>query len=255
MSNPDNQTTDRNIHSFFVMKWSIFLRGDGAFRQIEMPNLSSIEPTYILTHAPGLYHETMPVEVALLLPSNAGASAFIDGLIQVQNRQSFSAIGLFLADPFLSVEREAKRLRALGVSWVANIPAVDQYGADFTHDLSDVGLDQSLELENLRRFKEEGFSIMAASCGTRGGEACAAINPDIAFSLPNIGEFAAGFPSPRQRRTSAEAVRAGLIESRWEGPILAFGERGEGQHESQWPSFIDGLIASPELCYIDAVDR
>lgn len=227
------------------MKWDIFFREKPNFEGGLKEALLSDFPTSIWTQAPGLTQPDMPPEVALLLPSGTGASGFIDLLTKPSIEPTVEALGLFLADPFLSVEREAPRLRSLGIKWIASIPTVDQYGIEFTRELKDVGLDRQLELENLRRFKAEGFSILASTCSVEGAPMVASIDPHLALALPIISDFAAGFPSPWQRWTAAQAVQEGMMAEGWRGPLLAFGNLGEVSHESQWPSAAQGLVCRP----------
>src|SRR3546814_9713912 len=105
-------------------------------------------------------HESLPPEVALLLPTTAGADGLsaalatmpATGLATGLERFADRALGLFLADPFLNIAGQVSRLRRAGVTSVANLPTVEQQDVDFAQQLADVGLrseEHTSELQSL----------------------------------------------------------------------------------------------------------
>src|SRR3546814_3707900 len=124
-------------------------------------------------------HESLPPEVALLLPTTAGADGLsaalatmpATGLATGLERFADRALGLFLADPFLNIAGQVSRLRRAGVTSVANLPTVEQQDVDFAQQLADVGLDFTREVDHLGRFRRAGFNVIAAVAGTEIGRA------------------------------------------------------------------------------------
>ena len=203
-------------------------------------------PRAIVTAAPALRHENMPDEVGLLLPTSDGPKAMIDAVAAGGIGCGDAMLGLFLASPFLNVALEAPRLAQAGVGWIVNLPSVEQQDEDFAQQLADVGLDRDLELERLSRFRAEGFGIAVIVAGGPGATAAAACDPAAMIVLPRIADFAAGFPSLRQRGAAAQAVAEAARAAGWSGLLLGLGEVGEAGHEGLWPERLDGLVCRPQ---------
>ena len=234
-----------------VMHWPVVLRAATAR---DRPC-----PSAFLTLAPGFRHEALPDEVGLFLPTNAGPQRLIDGV--AEGRISAEgpgpadgpvpadglALGLFLASPFLNVSRAAAQLRRAGVSWVANIPGVEQQDPEFTQQLADVGLDRGRELDCLRQFRAEGLRAAVVVADAAGAAEALSADPEALLVLPRIADFAAGFPSLRQRGAAAQAVASAVREAGWSGLVLGLGDHREAEHERLWPDAVDGLICRPHL--------
>lgn len=220
------------------LSWDITLRGDSG-------NRSLVLPPAILTARPRFSETGLPDEVALLLPNNNGASGLISEVLAAPSQMENRALGLFLADPFFNVGTEAERLRGSGIAWIANLPSVEQQDHDFVQLLGDVGLDRSLEIERLAKLKADGFRVLVVVAGAEAAVAAAAIEPDALFVLPRVADFAAGFPSFRQRGAAAREVREALQTSGWQGPLLGLAAETEVAHVTLWPEVLDGIVCRP----------
>lgn len=212
-------------------------------------------PKGIVTVPASFSDGDMPPEIALLLPTNDGPSAFINHITRAQRWDATTAVGLFMSDPFLSAEREARQLREFGVAWIANLPTIEQQDQEFTQQLADVGLDHIREIEMISAFKSAGFKIAVVASNAEGAAAAARIAPDAVIVLPRVSDFAAGFPSPRQRSAIAQSVRDVLIESGWSGPVIGYGDAREAAHDSQWPDAVDGMLCRPMTRPLDDLSR
>lgn len=204
-------------------------------------------PCSIVTYAPSIPDEDMPPEVSLLLPTRPGPQSLIDTFVDDQAFNSEIAIGLFMSDPFLAIEREARRLSSADIAWVCNLPTVEQHDEEFTQQLADVGLDRSREYAALGGFKSAGLKIAVAISSEAGAREAIALNPDALIVIPRISDFAAGFPSPRQRGAAAQLVRDAIAETSWNGPLLGYGDDRETEHTSQWPETVDGMLFRPTM--------
>ena len=219
------------------LNWRIVLRK-------ESPYTEGL-PAALRCLAPPFRHSGLPEEVGLLLPNRDGLSAQLDALDSGTPKDGLadSALGLFLADPFIHLARVVPRLARGGVSWVANLPSVEQQDSEFSQQLSDVGLDGGLEVKRLEELKGAGFRVLAVVADADSARAAAAIGPEALIVLPRVGDFAAGFPSFRQRGAAAAAVR----ETGWRGPLLGLAEIGESAHETLWPEALDGVVCRPAV--------
>jgi len=213
-------------------------------RHARAPTEATLPPG-ILTHVPQLRHESLPDEVPLLLPNRDGARALIQCVSQ--GMYTGHGLGLFLADPFLSAARVSGDLHRIGITWITNLPTVEQQDVDFSAQLADVGLDRSREFTQLAAFKTAEFRIAACIADADGARDAVAISPDALIVLPRIADFAAGFPSFRQRGAAADAIAEIAHAQGWRGPILGLGEQREAESESLWPAILDGLICRPSL--------
>ncbi len=187
----------------------------------------------------------MPNEVALLLPNDHGASDLISKVLTMPSYIQARALGLFLADPFFNAGTEAARMRDTGIEWVTNLPSVEQQDQEFVQLLGDVGLDRNMEINRLAELAAAGLQVMAVVSGPEAVDVATKINPDAFFVIPKVADFAAGFPSLRQRGAAAREVREAVGEAGWEGPILGLAAESEVAHETLWPDVLDGVVCRP----------
>lgn len=220
-----------------IASWSIRLKPHA-------PQKLSV-PDRILTYAPSIPDEDMPQEVSILLPTHPGPQSLIDQISNGQACDSSTAFGLFMSDPFLALEREARRINAMGVGWVCNLPTVEQHDEEFTQQLSDVGLDRTKEYEALSEFKSAGLRIAVVVSNAPAALEAISLSPDALMVLPRVSDFAAGFPSPRQRGAAAQLVQDAINDTSWRGPLLGYGDDREVDHPSQWPECVDGMLFRP----------
>jgi len=203
-------------------------------------------PPAILTAGSPFRHEGLPAEVGLLLPNTAGAAGLLAAVTEAPGRLAGQALGLFLADPFLHVPGEVAGLRAAGVACVANLPSVEQQDPEFAQQLGDVGLDFAREVDRLGQFRRAGFQVIAVVAGPAAAAAVCPLDPLAVVVLPRVADFAAGFPSFRQRGATAREVAAALAAGGWEGPLLGLATASEAAHETLWPDALDGVLCRPE---------
>lgn len=220
------------------MEWQLVLR-----RAAQEP--ARPLPRSIVTAGPGFRQDGWPDEVGLLLPNGDGARGLLDGLPERPEALSGRALGLFLADPFLHLPLELARLRAAGVEWLANLPSVGQLDAEFLQQLGDVGLDLALEHERLALLAREGFGIVAVAAGAEAAGRSVALDPCAMVVLPRVADFAAGFPSFRQRGAAVREVAEAARSRGWRGPVLGLAAESEVAHETLWPDVLDGVVTRP----------
>ncbi len=220
------------------MTWRIVLR---AGMEAQMVGL----PAAALTLAPRFRHESMPDEVSLLLPTNEGPQSLIAAVVKSPSLYKNTILGLFLGSPFLNVDLEGAKLAQAGVRWISNLPSVDQQDEEFLQQLSDVGLDRQRELSSLSQLSAQGFSIATVVADAAGAIAAAAIAPQAIIVLPRVADFAAGFPSLRQRGAAAQSVAEATRAAGWNGPLLGLAEASEAEHERLWPAPLAGVICRP----------
>ena len=232
----------RQMRVFPCLVWEIVLRaGDGRYF-----------PKSILTAGPGFQHENMPMEVALLLPTNDGPTPLVDLVVADHQPCAEIILGLFLADPFLNLPRECARLGTAGLRWIANLPSVEQQDEEFSRQLTDVGLDRYRELDALAAFRDHGFKLAVVVSDVGAASAALSLSPEAMIIMPRVGDFAAGFPSLRQRRAAAQTISSVLRDADWQGMLLGLGNADEIRHEGQWPENLHGLLCRPQLAQIDA---
>lgn len=220
------------------MSWDITLRKESRWESFALPPA-------ILTSGPGFPETGMPNEVALLLPNQNGASSLISAVLTMPSYLQTRALGLFLADPFFNARTEAARMRDTGIKWIANLPSVEQQDQEFVQLLGDVGLDRNMEIERLKELAATGFHILAVVAGPEAAEAAAKINPAAVFVIPRVIDFAAGFPSFRQRGAAAKDVHEAVTSAGWTGPLLGLAAESEIAHETLWPDVLDGVVCRP----------
>ncbi|MDZ7839895.1 MAG: hypothetical protein U5R46_03610 [Gammaproteobacteria bacterium] len=204
-------------------------------------------PAGILTAGARFHHESMPQEVAMLLPTSHGPARLIDEVVENPWGCEGVMLGLFLGGPFLNVALENGRLHRSGITWIANLPSVEQQDLEFSRQLSDVGLDLDHELNSLGQFKAGGFHTAAVVADARGATAAAGVEPDAIIVMPRVVDFAAGFPSLRQRSTAAQAAAQAARLAGWSGLLLGLGEAREADNEGLWPNGLDALVCRPEV--------
>ena len=227
-----------------------FLTWQVVLRAALVSNRSHL-PSRIATISPGLRHIGMPEEVGILLPSNAGPKALVDALVGQIGRLEDAALGLFLGGPFLNVGLEGARIAAAGISWITNLPSVVQQDPSFSEELADVGLGFERELEGLAGFRAQGFRIAVVVADAPGASLAAELQPEAMIVLPRVADFAAGFPSLRQRGAAAQAVAEAAAGAGWSGLRIGLGEAGEVDHERLWPDSLDGLLCRPVVEPLD----
>lgn len=218
--------------------WKIQLRVGSNANKVDLP-------TSVMTVVPGFQHESMPDEVGILLPTNCGPRLFVTNIEHAQPKLEDTILGLFLADPFFNVSREKKRLEQTGIEWITNLPSIEQQDVDFSSQLPDVGLGREREQNSLKNFRAAGFKIAAVVADGDGARDAISVGPGILIVMPRVIDFAAGFPSRRQRGAAAMEVRKVATEKKWTGHLLCLGDRSEVAHESLWPEAVDGLICRP----------
>jgi hypothetical protein len=221
-----------------LLFWSLVLRNAEAGGAQGLPR-------GIATFAPPFGADDVPNEVALLLPNRDSLGLTRQALESDPDAVGGLAVGLFLANPFLDPAMETKHLRRLGVAWIANLPSVEQQDTEFTQQLDDVGLDRSLEFARLAAFRKADFGVIAVVADGEGARLALAADPAALFVMPRVADFAAGFPSFRQRGAMAAEVRRALGDTNWRGPIFGLGTADEAGHAGVWPDALDGLILRP----------
>lgn len=224
------------------MRWPVVLRSVAEGR-------AEACPSGFLTLAPGFRHEALPDEVGLFLPTNEGPKELVEALANGAAAKGAdlegAGLGLFLASPFLNVPRAAAQLGRAGVTWIANIPSIEQQDEEFSQQLADVGLDRARELDCLAQFRAQGLRTAVVVADGAGAAAALTIAPDALLVLPRIADFAAGFPSLRQRGAAAGAVASVARGAGWTGVLLGLGDDREAEHEALWPDTVDGLLCRP----------
>lgn len=222
------------------MEWRIRLRTNSAAAPTQLPGV-------ILTEAPRLQHSNMPNEVSVLLPTNKGVKHLIDAVVERPDICANAMLGLFLADPFLNLPLVLAQLVNTKVRWITNLPSVEQQDTDFTQQLADVGLGFSREQKKLTEIKSYGYRIATVVADAASASSAAALEPEAMIILPRVADFAAGFPSLHQRRSTAQEISIALQSVGWNGLLLGLGKTTELDHERQWPEALDGLICRPKI--------
>lgn len=203
-------------------------------------------PTEIRTRAAALAEDNMPDEVGMLLPSGTDSEHLIEHVTRPPHPARPPMVGLFLADPFLYIPVESRRLQAAGIRWISNLPSVAQQDEEFAVQLADVGLDAVREFDALARFRAAGFRVAATVVDADGARAAAAITAEAVIILPRVADFVAGFPSLRQREVAVQGVSRALREAHWSGALLGLAEERDTESRGLWPQGLDGLVIRPE---------
>jgi hypothetical protein len=222
------------------LSWRIVPRRDS-------PAPATQLPAGFRTLASPFRHDGLPDEVALLLPNQDGARSLLNAVAAAPEPSQDEGLGLFLADPFLNIPQVCRRLNAAGITWVANLPSVTQQDEEFARQLTDVGLDLGRELSRLAALRDEGFRIAVTVTDRSGAASAVEIAPDVMIVLPRIADFAAGFPSARQRGAAVQEVAAAAAAGGWSGSLLGLGSSEEAAYERLWPGGVDGLLCRPVL--------
>lgn len=213
------------------------------------PAHAELLPPCFLTAAPSLPVDHVPPEVGLLLPTGTGphdiASAFASAPEADEARSTGCGVGLFMASPFLAVDRDAARLQEAGCRWVANLPSTHQQDMEFRQQLEDVHLDWAREVDCLGRFRALGMKCLAVLCDETVCTQVLAAQPDAVVILPRVADFAAGFPSMLRRGGPAQTVSSSLRAEGWDGPVLVLGSDAEAASPTLWPPGVDGLLLRP----------
>lgn len=202
-------------------------------------------PSSVLTVAPGFMDDRVPAEASLLLPNCPGNDAFLATLARLPSLPREAAAGLFLADPFLVPVQAARRLTAAGIAWVCNLPSCTQQDAGFLAQLGDVGLDHDREVAGLAAFSGAGCRTLAVVVDAPGARRAMEIRPDAVLVMPPVSDFAAGFPSFRQRGSAITQICEAIGDSGWGGAVLGLATQGEAGHASIWPPQLAGVVVRP----------
>lgn len=222
-----------------LLTWKVVQRRSFAAHKSALPG-------GILSAGPPFHHESLPPEVGILLPNTAGASGLIAAVAARREYLAGQALGLFLADPFLNLGAEMTGLEKAGVGCVANLPSVEQQDPEFAQQLGDVGLDFAREVDRLGQLRRQGFQVVAVLAGAAAVAQVAPLDPLAVVVVPRVADYAAGFPSFRQRGTVAHQVAAALTSSGWQGALLGLATADEAAHETLWPEVLDGVLCRPE---------
>ncbi len=223
-----------------VMEWRLTLRAGSRWKDLGLPSA-------VLSIAPGFLDPDMPAELGILLPNVGGCGDLIAHVERVPEALTDAALGLFLADPLLNVSVTAQRLKSVGAGWIANLPSVAQHDPELLQMLEDVGLDHPLETARLSDLQGSGLSAIAVATGGGTAASIAAVDPAAIFILPRVRDFAAGFPSPRQRGAAVREAATAAHATGWKGPILALAASNEADHEVLWPDGCDGIVCRPQM--------
>lgn len=222
-----------------LLMWRVVCRPSAGPRDAALPDA-------ILTAGPPFRHESLPPEVAVLLPNTGGPAGLIAAAAGRPGLCAGRALGLFLADPFLNLGAERAGLRHAGVGCIANLPSVEQQDPEFAQQLEDVGLDFAREVDRLGQLRRGGFQLVVAVGGPAAAAAVAPLHPLAVVVVPRVADYAAGFPSFHRRGLAAQQVAAALAGGGWRGPLLGLATAGEAEHETLWPDVLDGVVCRPE---------
>lgn len=222
-----------------LMFWQIRLRSGCEWTAPPLPKA-------VATITPPFRSDDLPDEIGLLLPNKNSLAATLQAVESDPAILREHALGLFLADPFLNLRLEIDRLKQLGLRWVINLPSTEQQDPEFSRQLEDVGLDCGMEYDRLAVCHAAGLGVIAVVADARSARLAVAADPIALVVMPRVADFAAGFPSFRQRGAAALAVRRAVAETAWRGPILALGDKTETEHKGIWPETLDGLVRRPE---------
>ncbi len=132
-------------------------------------------------------------------------------------------VGILAADPFLHVQRLAKRLTATSHRHVINLPSVTQYGREALENMDRLGLGPERELAILRQFATLGFHVSFALTHPEQIAAALALKPVNIIVAPcfdgldgghvDTGALLALWTAVRAAcRQAGTGVKAGVIE-------------------------------------------
>jgi len=186
----------------------------------------------ILTFNPGFQPDQIPLEVALLLPTMSSNKAVLE---DIQNNQSIaqtSAVGLFLTDHFLNFSNTIATLQNAGVKWVCNMPSVGLHDAEFKQYLSEVGMGIKREAEMLAAFQQQGFNILCIIASESDALQFGEMSPNAICVMPQVSNFATGFPSYNQRKQKEASISGKLDEAGWTGPNFCYRQESESNDET-----------------------
>lgn len=188
-------------------------------------------PTRLFAAHPRNAAAALPVEVAMLLPTQARNRHLPDHALPVSDPAD-STLGLCLVDPFLRLDIVADRMQRHGIGWVSNFPSVAQHDPAFLSFLSDVESGFSDELARLKEMQDRGLRTLAILCHARDVPAAVQSGPDCIAYLPNVASFVAGFPSPAERNAQQSAIATALQGAGWSGPFLRYALPEETPHQT-----------------------
>ncbi len=203
-------------------------------------------PSAILTEKPAFVSPSVPAEIALMLPARAGSETLPTGL-EIPRDLDDEALGIFLTNPFLNLDRLIQRFGSTSVKWFANYPTVGFQDQEFAPQLADVGFDPGLEVRAATRLIKAGFNWFAVVSDLAFVDDILQAKPAAVLAMPRLSDYTAGFPSPRVRTALVEQVLEAVKEKGLAIPVLGFGETEEGGRVSLWPQGAGGLVVRPSL--------
>ena len=222
-----------------LLQWEIVYRkGSGYGDSVALPRT-------LRTLAPALDAPSLPPEVGLLLPTNPGTKQLLRYALATDEDLAECALGLFLASPMLNFAIDGPRLAQAGLRWVTNLPSVEQHDDVFTRQLADVKLDHQLEFDHLTELASHGIKVAAVVSGSQATKAALKVAADMLIVLPKLTDYAAGFPSLRQRGAAVDEVYNTAERSKWRGPILCLASTAEAHSEVLWPDRVQGVVCRP----------
>lgn len=189
--------------------------------EIVGPSDGSPSPKRLITLHPPSAVNSIPYEIALLLPINDGNRILLQAIAE-QPMTPDCALGLFLVDPFLNMATLSDRLKTQGVRWVTNFPSVAQHDPTFGSYLNDVDLGLRFELDRLKTFKSHGFKTLAVMCQSRDASEIADCDPDMVVHIPGVASFLSGIPDSKQLAAKELAMKDALRDHQWTGPLLGY---------------------------------
>lgn len=142
--------------------------------------------------------------LGLLLPTRDYNRGMMEALQRARLPRE-CIVGLFLAHPFLDLDRWLAILAAAGAEGVAAFPGVTRLHGQFARTAEQAGLSQHTEIERLRVAAEAGMATMASVGSEEFAELPDDFTPDWLLTT---------------RATVPHAARRGVIEYR-PGPVRA----------------------------------
>ena len=105
--------------------------------------------------------------LALLLPTrdhNLTVLAAVDGLDAMTDARRNIVVPLFLADPFLHLEKTAATLKARGLTQLMALPSVGQWGPGFGATLDALNLGAAREIRQITILRDLGLEPLQTIC-------------------------------------------------------------------------------------------
>lgn len=177
-------------------------------------------PDDVLSFAPAFDSDSLPLEALSLLPAGRCSSGLLDDIAAGRLDAAGRGVGLFLGDPFLSLERAERVLGGAGATWVTMLPSLAQHESVLRDDLRPVGLTVATELARLAAFRRRGFRTLAVVSSPEDADAVAEHPADAVLSIQTTAEIQISFPSLPQREAAAGLVADRLAALEMALPVL-----------------------------------